>query len=732
MRITRLALKDLRRHADLELEFAPGLTIVRGPNEAGKTTIQRAIEIGLFRRATSEAAELDGVRRWGARGDPTVLIDFEDEGVRGRLAKVFAGSKGTVELTTEQGVERDPAAVEHVVTSLTGLPTEKFFLATASVHHHDLADLKQDESTLRDRLQQSMTGATRGTHAAKRKLEEAVRRYRSEGAKNPGYLKVARAESERLEAEVARGEEALRGLEAQRRALAEARVRRTALDAELARYQEGLKSAERAVALQARGASAQQRYDKYRRAAELRTEIERLETEHPSSISLPTLRAAVDRIRSLEFRLSEIRAELASEPDVTFEPVPEPEWRRWLLLGGLLVVLGGLTLVVGVFMGIELIGIAVAGGLGVAGMVSGLRARRLRATLADVQLQNELRESEIDRRLRGRSQRADDLRETERGRDEALATLAREDLPAAELLLQAESDHVGRIDQLRAEYRGTLSDEEPERDVAQLRDQAAAEADECRHALGGMGEIGAQPDKSLANYRDTVERRRGDRERALAAEMQAEARLVANKVDAEHVAASAEELGLSLERRAQVERRLRVYEQTLATLLAAEASTMKKAARFLEQSMGRDIAQLTDGRYRRLGVDESNLKFSVYSPERGDWTDADDLSRGTLDQLYLCARLGIVRQVTQPASPPLIFDDPFVTFDDERALRAVELLRAASGELQVIYLTTSDRYDDLADKVIELPGPTSADPASDTVAPAVPQRAAERVGAPAA
>jgi uncharacterized protein YhaN len=103
-----------------------------------------------------------------------------------------------------------------------------------------------------------------------------------------------------------------------------------------------------------------------------------------------------------------------------------------------------------------------------------------------------------------------------------------------------------------------------------------------------------------------------------------------------------------------------------------------------------------------------------------------------LDQLYLCARLGIVRQVTQPASPPLIFDDPFVTFDDERALRAVELLRAASGELQVIYLTTSDRYDDLADKVIELPGPTSADPASDTVAPAVPQRAAERVGAPAA
>jgi predicted ATP-binding protein involved in virulence len=43
MRLKRLRLTDLQRHADLDLEFAPGLTIVRGPNEAGKTTIERAI-----------------------------------------------------------------------------------------------------------------------------------------------------------------------------------------------------------------------------------------------------------------------------------------------------------------------------------------------------------------------------------------------------------------------------------------------------------------------------------------------------------------------------------------------------------------------------------------------------------------------------------------------------------------------------------------------------------------
>jgi hypothetical protein len=350
--------------------------------------------------------------------------------------------------------------------------------------------------------------------------------------------------------------------------------------------------------------------------------------------------------------------------------------------------------------------------IGVVAVLLGLRGRRLRGRVLDVQQQNELREAEITRRLRGRSERVDELRETERARAESLEALAVEDLAAAEQLLQAESDHVARIDQLRAEYRGTLGDEQPERDVAELRDEAAAEADQARHALAGMGEIGAEPERSAAAYRTSVERCRIARETALATVLQAEARLDANKVDAEQVAASVEALTVATDELRQVERRLRVYELTLGALTAAEAATMKKAARFLEQSMGRDIGRITDGRYRRLRVDEAELEFSVYSAESGEWVAASQLSRGTLDQLYLCARLGIVRQITQPASPPLIFDDPFVTFDDERARRALELLRDIAGELQVIYLTCSDRYDDLADAVLELPAPSARDDAA--------------------
>jgi uncharacterized protein YhaN len=65
--------------------------------------------------------------------------------------------------------------------------------------------------------------------------------------------------------------------------------------------------------------------------------------------------------------------------------------------------------------------------------------------------------------------------------------------------------------------------------------------------------------------------------------------------------------------------------------------------------------------------------------------------------------------VTGDRRPPLVLDDPFVTLDDARAPRALELLREITADFQVIYLTTSNRYDALADLVVVLPGPSAAD-----------------------
>ena len=169
MRITRLRLRDLKVHRDLDLELAPGLTVVRGPNEAGKSTLQRALELALFRKVTAGGAEIDGLRSWGAPDDgrPWVALEFvqeDPEGTRlGTLEKDFRGARGTARLVLDGEIVNDPARVDEILADLTGIPGEKFFRSTASVRHHEVFDLARDEGALRDRLQASISGADRGT-----------------------------------------------------------------------------------------------------------------------------------------------------------------------------------------------------------------------------------------------------------------------------------------------------------------------------------------------------------------------------------------------------------------------------------------------------------------------------------------------------------------------------------------------------------------------------------------
>ena len=195
MRITRLTIRDFRRYREFDVPLAPGLTIIHGPNEAGKTTIQRALELVLTKKVTTNAAEIDAMRPWDAATDarPVIAIEFEtddeDGGIsRGSLEKAFRGAKGTVTLVVDGQTITDPTLADQALAELTGIPTEAFFRSTASIRHHELADLDRDEATLRDRLQASISGADRGTSRAKRTLERAIYELNTKGAKNPGRL----------------------------------------------------------------------------------------------------------------------------------------------------------------------------------------------------------------------------------------------------------------------------------------------------------------------------------------------------------------------------------------------------------------------------------------------------------------------------------------------------------------------------------------------------------------
>ncbi|MDH4142831.1 MAG: hypothetical protein OEV61_09480, partial [Chloroflexota bacterium] len=268
-----------------------------------------------------------------------------------------------------------------------------------------------------------------------------------------------------------------------------------------------------------------------------------------------------------------------------------------------------------------------------------------------------------------------------------------------------------------------LVGKEPREALPELRDAAALEIEQKTSALDALGPIAKEP-RARERLEVEVRDQEGALERARDDEANARARVEANTVDAEQVAAEAERLAGWREQLAAVQRRQRVLETTLKAIERAEVATMKTATRYLESHMVRDVAAVTGGRYRRVRVDDKSLEIEVLAPELGDWVAVGSLSQGTLDLVYLTARLGLVRLVTGDRRPPLVFDDPFVTLDDTRATRALALLKRVATDFQIIYLTTSDRYDDAADAVVELPGPTAVDDAVDDPALAAPESAA--------
>lgn len=94
MQLTRLRIEQLRQFRQpYELkDFEPGLNLFTGPNEAGKSTLVRAIRAAFFERHRSTSVE--DLKPWGdSSAAPSIELDFNFDGKPYRLSKSFLGHK---------------------------------------------------------------------------------------------------------------------------------------------------------------------------------------------------------------------------------------------------------------------------------------------------------------------------------------------------------------------------------------------------------------------------------------------------------------------------------------------------------------------------------------------------------------------------------------------------------------------------------------------------------------
>ncbi len=118
---------------------------------------------------------------------------------------------------------------------------------------------------------------------------------------------------------------------------------------------------------------------------------------------------------------------------------------------------------------------------------------------------------------------------------------------------------------------------------------------------------------------------------------------------------------------------------------------------------GDRFAKVTEGRYTRLLPsvgDEGGREAIRVLSWSGAEIDASNLSRGSIEQLYLCLRLGLAETFAERSEAlPLILDDVLVNFDPGRAMSVAEALAETAEHHQVLFMTCHPHLEELVRSV---------------------------------
>jgi DNA repair exonuclease SbcCD ATPase subunit len=212
MRVERLTVSGFGKLAGSRLELGPGLTVVHGPNESGKSTTHAALRASLFglaaggRRTRDESAAIERHRPWSEPRYGAVLELADGAGRRLRLEWDFDRGRYALrdaatgaDLTADHGAGTDPRLLAR---TLYGVERD-VYLRLGCVDQSEL-DRIGDAGSVRHAVESALTQARADASAAT--AVEALRSHRSRlvgmNRARTNALPTAESEAESLRTEL--------------------------------------------------------------------------------------------------------------------------------------------------------------------------------------------------------------------------------------------------------------------------------------------------------------------------------------------------------------------------------------------------------------------------------------------------------------------------------------------------------------------------------------------------
>jgi len=688
MRIERLQLDGFGRFdSPVEWTFGPGLNVLVGPNESGKSTIQESILAILFgfidkatedrfRPRTSRAyrGEVDLVRKdehW------KISRDFDGHQVvvtrrRGKNSNVLYQGDAN-----PRGRTDDLAAYFQVLEECLAVTDRGLFQRTLVIRQGEM------ETSIDETIRQLLSGSRQGDYdTVLTRLEErffGLTRENPWGNRKKNRPREIEDTEERIKALATRVERARASLHQGGSLLSEVESATTAL-----------------AAFQKEREQKDQVFDTYREFFELNRErgelekrlsILRDEKEKVKGFDAECRRAQGDIDSRLgHFRgagpdfgdnlrhLSAMEKNVAAladeyrrrEAELAANPWPS-QTKRSFVIGGAVAIVTALAMWgAGVGWASPAIGLVV-GVLTIVGLYflgKGRERERIRLETSALEMETRL-ESE-----REELARLDALVRPSIG-NRRLSEAMEEWRQYVEL-----ADLVSRHEQIRDSHRPLAAVEVDYDDVFQKLKLTDARARD----LIARSPYLANADQNMEDVSVQVERLRREREALLADEQRESGRLAELKLrrarqeggqvdDAESLE---DELGECRERLSLLQFRRDAFRMAVEVLRQCVVEFQEGHLERLAARATEPLNRITAGHWTQLTLDADFVPHVVDAA--GQSFDPESLSQGTRDQLHLSLRLALVDCIFGDAGPPLLIDDVLVNCDAERLARIRQTL----------------------------------------------------------
>lgn len=113
----------------------------------------------------------------------------------------------------------------------------------------------------------------------------------------------------------------------------------------------------------------------------------------------------------------------------------------------------------------------------------------------------------------------------------------------------------------------------------------------------------------------------------------------------------------------------------------------------LNSLVTRIYSNLTGGRYNDVRIEPVSMDLSAGGDYSAGIRNSGYLSLGTNEQLYLSLRMGIAAMISDgfpDGLPPVILDDSFLHFDEERKYNALKFFKDWQGQIILFTIDSSD------------------------------------------